>query len=190
MLGKTKGLRKVPLPEWRWSSGNLIYVGDLRLFSKMTESEKRASYLRSGATMKIEGILSLITISIASFASIGLTMSVLYERDLPSVCIMHSELYSWVSTELGMAIVAVMIMWFTTVRGSPTNNRWVWLFFSLFAFVDIVINIVGSVLFFIAAENLCALSDPTLTGESSCEAFWNMPKRQSPFCGFLLLLTL
>ena len=175
LIGTKEGAEIVPLPEWVWHYGHMVFIGDIMRFFKMSEDKRQHEYLRSGATMYREGAASLVTIALASAFSIFL-VKVVYDNQgggNGTVCPQFSQLYDYACGETILAIFVIFVCWFSCVRGT-TSSRPIWVFFIFCGLVDLGWNIWGALIVLEANKNMCAMSTPNLTATVSATVFVSM----------------
>lgn len=137
LMGTKEGSEMVPLPEWEWQFGKLVFQGDLARFFQMPEHKKTHEYIRSGATMWKEGICSLVILMIESVMSVFLVKTILsQEQGFDTVCPQYNDLCIYCEVETLYSIFALMVCWVSTVRG-VTANRKLWTFFVFLGLLDI-----------------------------------------------------
>jgi hypothetical protein len=175
LIGTTEGAEVVPLPEWVWHYGHMVFIGDIMRFFKMSEHKRQDEYLRSGATMYREGAASLVTIALASAFCIFL-VKVVYDNQgggNDTVCPEFSQLYDYACGETFLSVFVIFVCWFSCVRG-VTSSRPLWAFFIFCGVADLAWNIWGATVVLAANKNLCAMSTPNLTATVSGTVFVSM----------------
>lgn len=159
--GHDAGLKQVPLPEWEWHFGRLVFQGDLGRFFHMSAHQKTHYYLRSNATMWKEGISSLSILFVQCCFCIYLVKTYLsFGDDDITVCPVHSELQMYLLYECYFSIFSLVVCWVSCVRG-VTSSRFLWIFFILTGVADIFWNMWGASVVVRGGANMCALSSPT-----------------------------
>ena len=183
LIGSSAGEQIVPLPEWEWHFGKLVFQGNLNYFFHMSTHKKTDYYLRSGATMWKEGVSSLFILAVESAMSIYLVKTIYLESATGSttVCPVFKELKLYTKVELCFSLFALMVCWISCVRG-VTANKSIWGFFIFLGVADLVWNVWGLFQVWSAGANMCSLSAPEITTTAQVCVFVSM------WCTFLILV--
>jgi hypothetical protein len=177
-----EGMMRVPLPEWEWHFGKLVFQGDLNQFFGMSSHKKTDYYLRSGASMWKEGLSSLSILTLQCIVAVYLVKTILDLDNLAgtTVCPVYDDLRTYCRFECFFSIMALIICWVSCVRGVSADKS-IWVFFILNGVLDLVWNTWGTIVVFRGGSNLCALSAPVVQQTAQTCVFISM------FCTFLII---
>ena len=178
--------RLAPQPEWRWKHGLLYFVGDPKKFLRRNNAENQLSYRRSGATMYLEGCLSLFILAVISTFVVLFTVGTL-QMEKESYCPLHGDLKWHLSATLYFGFFATAVCWLSTVRGYP-SSRWYWIFLYTATLVEFVLNSIGAANIVRAVKSLCSESAPVLFSmEATCIFVWAFITSFAIFSFFMYL---
>jgi hypothetical protein len=169
IIAELKDSRTTPHPEWVWKHGILYFVGNPRKFLRRNFSENQFSYLRSGATMYLEGALSLFMLALTSaFVTVFTVGKINMEK--VTLCPVANELRLYLSVLLWFGFLCTAICWLATVRGSP-SSKMVWLFIYFLGFLEFVTNAIGCVYVIRGIHNMCSENMPTVFAATATAVF-------------------
>jgi hypothetical protein len=175
LIGTKQGNEKVPLPEWEWHFGKLVFQGDLTRFFRNSAHYRTDEYLRSGATMWKEGFCSLLILAIQSSMCIFLVKTLVAKgsAEFAPVCQVYEDLKMYCEVETLFSICALMVCWVSCVRG-VTAKRSLWAFFIFMAALDLTWNVWGATKAVQGIKGQCALSAPLVTQTANVCIFISM----------------